>query len=254
MFPRRTNTQTNYVLLHARFPNARTSKQNITAILKSASVDLFREAWRLGIPVSSHYSGCAGDVVGLGFVNDAARLTGDLGHGDPGFYLVDACDCDKVCQKVLTGFSAEALFKPKHVFADMMDRTDPEVREVLNNIAPKKGDEKEMGCTAFEAMREVLSTVGQRMFRCGAVAPCVLHGVECPLYTDDQPEHDYRVWWAGTTCLDVTRAGARAGFYGPHSKVCFFCFLSLFVFGVNAGTIIQIFQARMKTGFPRLGL
>ena len=191
--------------------------------------------------MSSHYSGCAGDVVGLGFVNDAARLTGDLGHGDPGFYLVDVCDCDKVCQKVLTGFSAEALFKPKHVFADMMDRTDPEVREVLNNIAPKKGDEKEMGCTAFEAMREVLSTVGQRMFRCGAVAPCVLHGVECPLYTDEQPEHDYRVWWAGTTCLDVTRAGARAGFYGPHSKVCFFCFLSLFVFGVNAGTIIQIF-------------
>ena len=118
------------------------------------------------------------------------------------------CDCDKVCQKVLTGVSAEAPFKPKHVFADTMDRFETEVREVLDGIAPKKRDETDHGCVAFDAMREVLGTSGPRMFRYGARAKCVLHGAECPLYTDDQPLHDYNVWWAGTTCLDVTRAGA----------------------------------------------
>ena len=191
-------------------------------------LEFSQHAWRSGIPVSSHYSGSAGDVIGLGFFNDAGRDADILRSHDRGFYLVDVVDNDKVCQKVLCGFDEKASFRPMHAYGDMLDRVGEKVKGVLETIAPSKHDDPEVGAQAFDCMREVLAMASSKVFCDGAAAPCVLHNCMCKLYdaeADFEVPHDYSVWWAGTTCLDVTRAGSRAGFYGPHSKVVFLVFL-----------------------------
>ena len=55
-------------------------------------------------------------------------------------------------------------------------------------------------------------------FRDGHVAPCVKHNDLCPLY-DERPADagKIKLMLAGTTCVDLSLMGLKAGNAGPHS-------------------------------------
>ena len=174
-----------------------------------------------GIGASSHYSGCAGDLCWTPWVYGHLLQSGMLTADAPGFVLVDATDVAPHCQKCLVKMDPPF----QHVFRDMFDRLPSDLREMVDELAPKPGGDKDFFECQYEAVGAMFAGAceapGSKLFRDGSTSFCLLHNRQCMLYGCGVSKVEacvIRIHWAGTTCLDITAFGSRAGIHGPHSK------------------------------------
>ena len=130
-----------------------------------------------GIAVGSHYSGMAGDLMGLPWMQSYLALIGvlNLPH-DIGFVYTDATDILPRAQLCLT--HNQPAFA--HVFGDLLDRLEPNFRAELEKLAPKKTSDANFQADE-DAFWEMYSRLDQEchatnLFLDGSVAPCVKCG------------------------------------------------------------------------------
>ena len=150
----------------------------VAQLVTSDLPGLDRMQWSLGqdIAAGSHYSGMAGDLMGLPWIQHYLEKIGfcqsPLGVG---FVYADSCDILPRAQVCLTrnvpGFT--------HVFGDMLDRLEPNFRRELEGIAPQKKGDPEADADAFWEMHSRLDNHCARtdQFKDGSVAPCAKCGL-----------------------------------------------------------------------------
>ena len=114
--------------------------------------DLLQYWLSVGIGASSHYSGCAGDLVWTGWVQDCMERAALIPYGCPGFVLIDACDIAPHCQKCLVEMDPPFC----HVGTDMFDRLPADLRQLVDELAPQPGGDKGVFECQYEAVSSVL--------------------------------------------------------------------------------------------------
>ena len=166
--------------------------------------------WALGqgLACSSHYSGYAGDLMGLPWCQEYLEATGFLTMPDDvGFVYSDSCDILPRAQHCLTRNQPPFT----HVMGDMLDRLPPDLRQELEGLCPKKSGDPQYDEDCFWEMYSRLDNACATtdLFKDGSVAPCVLHGNIGDCHKDSKDWQDSICF--SMFCFDVV-GGSRFHF------------------------------------------
>ena len=151
------------------------------------------------------YAGMSTASMALGMIAAEAEAAGLTSA--PPFSMHRVCDNNSLCHRVLgcdpdLSLRGSCCLAPKHVFGDLNDRLQPDLKRVLEFLGPDESMTKQEKQRTFNSMRRVLQENGSDNFFASQTAPCSLHaGRMCPLHPEPQDLS------RSEACMDSARSG-----------------------------------------------
>ena len=181
-----------------------------------------RNCLHQGVSLSSAYSGMAGDLVGIRFLEEHMHDIGFLRPGARGTHWVHSGDIDPLCQRVLLACEG---WGPDYVTGDLCDRLPTATRQLLDTVCPLSSGDPQYFPDQYAAMLAILQQAegssGDKLFNDDTKVMCLKHKMECNVYAPEnvrQSDFKMSIGWAGTSCLGVCSPGKKLGPQGPQSK------------------------------------
>jgi hypothetical protein len=178
--------------------------------------------FKQGMSLVSAYTGQASAEQAVEYMSVALEHSGSF---DPkehhGIKTAQACDIKPMCHRVLNSFPEHC--RPEHIFGDLVARLPPALVRQIDELKPTRAEYAEhpdVVASAHEAITALIKNNLHGCFEEGCERYCFRHKGMCKMYEHEARKGDDgkprpRVFLAGVSCLDSTKAGLRRGNLGP---------------------------------------
>ena len=160
------------------------------------------------VGVTYGYTGCAGDIGGIDVFAQSLKVSRAIPESSRGCMFESGCDCSSLAQGVLRNW--ESPLGSPCIVDNILDYLRPEIRKLVDDVAPSEATEPEMLPHAYAALRAVLDEHEDSLWR--ADIPCVSahkDGRPCFAQYGAASYFYLSVHGAGTSCVDVSKMNSK---------------------------------------------